>query len=1030
VLRSFSLVLTILFAITTFAFDKAPLNKGTINRPGFPNLQTRVVGRNISLGDGYYCIENDLVDTPNILLTQYQSPAGSGDFQALADDFIANNFNLLKNRPKNFKIVSSRLILNKFNFINLIQVIDGIEVWDSRLSLKTTPAGKVFFAGGEIFSDIHVITAPSYPVESARQNAYSGIIYDSSSDNIIDGDLYILPLIFNDDIEYHLCYKFDIATREPIANWQVFVDAHGGSVLWREDMIRYETVSGNISGYMQPATAYDVQEIGPFINTDILVDGGVATTTDSEGNYSLDLLSAADFAILFQGPYLNVNNQTGPDAVFYTTVNPGDVLDVEWNDDNSTIPERDAYYHGQVVHDFVKSIDPDLEAMDFAMTCRVNVSGSCNAFWSSQDRSINFYRQGANCPNIAQIADVVYHEYGHGLTHLQYNSAGYNDPNGAMHEGFSDFIAGLITNQPLIGRGFTGPGSYLRNLDNDNRFPEDWIGESHNDGLIMGGALWDLKLMLDDSRPGYVDTLWQFAKYGYSTNFNDYFWDMLAVDDDDGDLDNGTPHSYEIFYSFGELHGIGPGVPIEIDHTPVSDTEDSTAAIPVEATVSSMFSMDNGSVTIYYSTGIDYNEIPMVNLSGDLWSGDIPNQSFGTTVSYYIEVVDHANLRKYSPDGAPDSVYSFFVGFDIIPPVITNEVGQENTINVFGPYGPFGFRAWDNRGLDQSSAQLHYQVNEGTELTVSMQSSGESGEYIINELDLGQVLITGDIVRYFFTIQDMAISPNTGRLPSDGTFSFMMSGSEVFDDFEAGIDNWTVVGDGWIHYTNQGYQSNGSIKTFAQIYADNANSIIYFNEPFNFTPFEYAGLEFWRRTFMLNGDSCYAIVSHDPAGPWTRCGALGGIGSTWVYSSFELEGFAGPGSDEVYVGFQFISDDTGNHYGVLIDNPTIRVAEPTSISDSDQIPESFSLNQNYPNPFNMNTVISFSLPQKSAVTLDIYDILGRRVINLLDRDLNTGHHQVIWNGKNSRGESVTSGIYFYRLGDGDVFIIKPMTLVK
>ena len=1029
-LKGFSLALILLLAVTAFAFNEVSPYQGAINRPGLSSLQLQPYWHNSNHDYDHFYAENNLVGTPRAMLIQYQAQAGSGDFQALADEFIANNFNQLKNRPENFKIVSSQLILDKFYFINLSQVVDGVEIWGSRLSLKATQSGKVFFAGGEIFPDIAANILPSYPIESARQNACAGINFGSSSDIIKDGNLYILPLIFEDKIEYHLCYKFDIATLEPIADWQVFVDAHDGSVLWREDMIRYETVSGNISGYMQPATAYDTQIIEPYANTDIFINSSIAATSDGEGNYSFDLTAPAEFAVLFQGPYLNVNNQTGPDALFLATVYPGNIINVEWNDDNSTIPERDAYYHGQAVHDFVKSIDPELEAMDFPMTCRVNVSGNCNAYWSSQDRSINFYDQGANCPNIAQIADVVYHEYGHGLTHLQYNSSGHSDPNGAMHEGFSDFIAGLITDQPLIGRGFFGPGSHLRSLDNDNRYPEDWIGESHNDGLIMGGALWDLKLMLDDDRPGYVDTLWHFAKYGYSTNFDDYFWDMLAVDDDDGDLENGTPHSYEIFYSFGELHGIGPGVPIEIEHTPVSDTEDSTAAFPVEAAVSSLFSMDNGSVTVYYSTGGDFIEIPMTNLSGDLWLGDIPNQSFGTTVDYYIEAVDNANLRKYSPDDAPNSVYSFFVGFDTIPPIIANETGQENTINVFGPYGPFGFEAWDTHGLDQSSAQLHYQVNDLIYVTASMQPSGEPGEFMLNELDLGEALETGDIVRYYFTIQDMAINPNTGRLPSTGTFSFIMANSEIFDDFEAGIENWAISGEGWIHFPNQGYQSNACIKTFAQIYENNASSIIYFNDPFNLSPFDYVGLEFWRRTFMLEGDSCYAVASHNPAGPWTRCGALGGIGSNWVFSTFELEGFAGPGNSEVYVGFQFISDDSGNHYGILIDDATIRVAEPTSISELDQHPEDYGLKQNYPNPFNMNTVINFSIAQKSAVTLDIYDILGRHVINLLDCDLNTGTHQIIWNGKNNRGEDVTSGIYFYKLSYEDTNVIKSMTLIK
>jgi len=79
------------------------------------------------------------------------------------------------------------------------------------------------------------------------------------------------------------------------------------------------------------------------------------------------------------------------------------------------------------------------------------------------------------------------------------------------------------------------------------------------------------------------------------------------------------------------------------------------------------------------------------------------------------------------------------------------------------------------------------------------------------------------------------------------------------------------------------------------------------------------------------------------------------------------------------------------------------------------LPKSPILYQNYPNPFNPNTLISFQLPQKSRVKLSIYNILGRRVKVLIDRELSAGTHRVEWDGLNSEGVSVASGIYLYRL---------------
>jgi flagellar hook assembly protein FlgD len=94
------------------------------------------------------------------------------------------------------------------------------------------------------------------------------------------------------------------------------------------------------------------------------------------------------------------------------------------------------------------------------------------------------------------------------------------------------------------------------------------------------------------------------------------------------------------------------------------------------------------------------------------------------------------------------------------------------------------------------------------------------------------------------------------------------------------------------------------------------------------------------------------------------------------------------------------------------------------------LPGSFSLRQNYPNPFNPTTTISFELPKKSRVVLDIFNLLGRRVKALHDGIMPAGTHSIIWNGLNEAGEEVTSGIYFYRLRSDDRTACKKMVLLK
>ncbi len=92
---------------------------------------------------------------------------------------------------------------------------------------------------------------------------------------------------------------------------------------------------------------------------------------------------------------------------------------------------------------------------------------------------------------------------------------------------------------------------------------------------------------------------------------------------------------------------------------------------------------------------------------------------------------------------------------------------------------------------------------------------------------------------------------------------------------------------------------------------------------------------------------------------------------------------------------------------------------------SDLIPKRFALIQNYPNPFNAITVIQYNLPLKSDVTIEIYDILGRKVETLIQGEQPAGQHQAIW-----KAEDQSSGIYFYRIQAGEYAETRKMVLLK
>jgi len=106
---------------------------------------------------------------------------------------------------------------------------------------------------------------------------------------------------------------------------------------------------------------------------------------------------------------------------------------------------------------------------------------------------------------------------------------------------------------------------------------------------------------------------------------------------------------------------------------------------------------------------------------------------------------------------------------------------------------------------------------------------------------------------------------------------------------------------------------------------------------------------------------------------------------------------------------------------------------PLAVEDDkgiSNLPESYKLDQNYPNPFNPNTEIKFAIPRRSDVSIAIYNILGRKIKTLVNENLSAGFKSITWDGTNSQGHSVSTGIYFYRIEADDFVESKKMLLLK
>ena len=99
-------------------------------------------------------------------------------------------------------------------------------------------------------------------------------------------------------------------------------------------------------------------------------------------------------------------------------------------------------------------------------------------------------------------------------------------------------------------------------------------------------------------------------------------------------------------------------------------------------------------------------------------------------------------------------------------------------------------------------------------------------------------------------------------------------------------------------------------------------------------------------------------------------------------------------------------------------------------TDNDLHPPTYILFQNCPNPFNTETTISYSIPKRDNVIIEIIDIQGKKIKTLVNEYQLSGNHSVVWNGNDNNGKVVSSGIYYYRLRSGNSLITKKMIITQ
>ncbi len=598
--------------------------------------------------------------------------AASGDLESVARRVVAANPEVFRADNANLRLQEITAGLGK-RVVHFQQTYRGLDVWGGGAELTFTDAGRLFVMGGDYYDGITVDPVPTLAAAQAEAIARRDVPYDPLTDSVEEGaQLLILPVPLNETtVEHHLVWRVRVHTQNPLGIWVTHVDAHSGEILWRYNDIQVLDVTGNVASHIEkwtwcngqhqlPSTYMRVQSPGlPTVNTDANGDFVIPNGGTSPVNVTTD----------FYGPYARVINQAGPEATLTQAITPGQPGQFLFTDRNSQADERDVFDAVQRVHDFFELFAPSFNFTDSRMTCYVSLNSTCNAFYNG---NINFFHEGDGCSNTGRIQGVVDHEYGHGV---QEAIIGWQGDEG-LGEGNGDILANLMTQESIIGRGF-----FVGDCDNGDRdsensliYPDDVVGvEIHSAGRVIAGFHWDLMRLLQDflgTDAGTVKaaSVWHWGRVlEHPTTQPDQVMATFVADDDDGNLDNGTPH-YALLCEAARNHNfdcppISEGV--FITHTPPASFTTPQDVELLATITSTAGALNPDSLRVIYT--INDGAVQSVTLTPtgqpNEYHATIAGLQLPSEVDYYIRATDLLGNANTDPTLAPAWRHSFDFGY-------------------------------------------------------------------------------------------------------------------------------------------------------------------------------------------------------------------------------------------------------------------------------------------------------------------------------------------------------------------------------
>lgn len=694
---------------------------------------------------------------------------------------------LLENEPSVELSTWSTTTVGKHEVHRARQMKDGRPLWGTELVVKTGNAGVVMW-GAQCASDMNNNWSTEAMSAAALTEAAMEGLPLSEMTSESQGEWWVpVPSTQSEAqfMQWKPAAEFRVKGISDMGipvDYRTLIDATTGEVLLRSNEVKHsehghgkpqpKTKTMGPAALMQmmscqvTGTVFLTQPFGTptEVGLDHLqteVNGNPAYTAGG-GMLTLDEGGPADLSLSLQGLWSTVetaNETPGFEALVETDT-------VISFDGDASIRQLSAYHNVNRIHDHMNAWLPGFTGLDFSLPTAVDVSGTCNAFYTPGSPSINFYSEGDGCNAFSLVADVVFHEYGHGINDLYYESIGGFFGNGAMNEGYADFWAISLTENPILGAGCYSddPTFFIRRYDeNPKVYPQDLVGEVHSDGEIICGAWYDTHLLMggewDNTLDLFVSVFPGLQAQAQNGNegeaFVEVLLDVLQADDDDEDLSNGTPNGAAILEGFA-MHGISLFSGVNIDHSPL-EFADAEVGITLEAEAAILFPFSQyfSHCVAFYRTAPSepWTSLTMEDAGSDVFTAAIPSQPAGTVVEYHFGILDSfgatSSITPYSSNEAanPNLPFNLIVGLE---PVLIDD--QDD-------YSEFGF--WQ-LGLSQDNATTGQ-----WESTIPVGSFGTPGD------------------------ASSICAPDEDHTPNDGLFAFVTGVSPGQD---AGIGSNDVDG--------------------------------------------------------------------------------------------------------------------------------------------------------------------------------------------------------------------------------------------